>query len=112
MQLFTSVRISLVTKETLRAMVSCKVAEAVFLTGMRVIEGKNGLFVSMPSKKDVGGEYHDIYFPASREIRDQLQAAVLEAYRAAAAKAGGQPAADAPPAGQAPPPAGDDDIPF
>ncbi len=86
---FNNVRISLVVKESLRAMASVKVADLLFLTGLRVIEGKNGLFVSMPSKKEVGGDYKDIYFPASREVRDQLQESVLEAYRAELAKKAG-----------------------
>ena len=83
---FSNVRIALVTKESLRAMATVKVADAIFLTGIRVIEGKNGLFVSMPSKKDVGGDYHDIFFPASREVRDQMQRSILEVYRAEVAK--------------------------
>ncbi len=62
-------------------------ADSFFLTGMRVVEGKNGLFVSMPSKKDPAGQYHDIFFPASREIRDQMQHAILAAYREELAKA-------------------------
>ncbi len=80
--LFSQVRISLFERDSLRAIATVKVADAVYLTGIRVIEGKNGLFVSMPSKKDKGGEYQDIYFPASKAMRDALQAVVLEAYKA------------------------------
>jgi len=60
---------------------SVKVHDVVFLTGLRVIEGKNGLFVAMPNRKTSGGEYQDIYFPASKAMRDELQERVLEAYR-------------------------------
>lgn len=77
---FSNVRISLYTKDSLRALATVKVLDAVFLTGLRVIEGKNGLFVSMPSKKSSNGEYQDIFFPASKAMRDELQKAVLEAY--------------------------------
>jgi stage V sporulation protein G len=77
---FTQIRVILFAKDSLRALVSCKVADAVYLTGLRVIEGKNGLFLSMPNRKTGAGEYQDIYFPASKAVRDELQAAVLEAY--------------------------------
>jgi stage V sporulation protein G len=86
--LFSSVRITLANKESQKALASLKVADAMFLTGMRVIEGKNGLFVSMPSKKDAAGDYHDIYFPASREMRDLLQLLIIDAYREELMKAG------------------------
>jgi stage V sporulation protein G len=85
---FSNIRINLVTKESLRAMASVKVADVLFLTGIRVIDGKKGLFVSMPSKKETSGDYKDIFFPASREIRDQLQASILEVYHAVLAKTG------------------------
>jgi stage V sporulation protein G len=78
--IFSQIHVSLFKKDALRALVSCKVADAVYLTGLRVIEGKSGLFVSMPSRKTTMGEYQDIYFPASKAMRDELQAAVLEAY--------------------------------
>ena len=83
---FSSIRVVLASRESQKALASVKVADSFFLTGMRVVEGKNGLFVSMPSKKDVGGDYHDIFFPASREVRDQMQRSILEAYRAEVAK--------------------------
>lgn len=78
---FTQVRISLFEKDSLRAIATVKVFDAVYLTGLRVIEGKNGLFVAMPTRKDKGGEYQDIFFPASKAMRDELQALVLEAYK-------------------------------
>lgn len=81
--LFTQVRVSLCQRDSLRALASAKVGEAVYLTGMRVIEGKNGLFVGMPTRQSAGGEYQDIYFPASKAVRDELQKAVLEAYQLA-----------------------------
>ena len=78
---FTQVRVSLFEKDSLRALATVKVHDAVFLTGLRVIEGKNGLFVSMPNRKSSAGEYQDIYFPASKAMRDELQELVLDAYR-------------------------------
>jgi stage V sporulation protein G len=69
-------------------MASCRVGDAIYLTGMRVIHGKHGRFVSMPARQDKNGEYHDIFFPASKEVRDSLMEKVLQAYDAELAKAG------------------------
>jgi stage V sporulation protein G len=78
--LFSDFRVLLVNKDNLRAVASCKVGEAICLSGIRVVEGAKGRFVAMPSKKDAKGEYQDIFFPANREIREQLQVAVLSKY--------------------------------
>ena len=83
---FSHFRVNLVDHETLKATVSCKVADSLYLTGMKVVHGKHGRFVSMPSVKDSQGEYRDIYFPASKEVRDRLMEAVLEKYDEALAK--------------------------
>lgn len=80
-KLFSCIRIVLYNKDATRALASFLVADALMVTGLRIIEGKNGLFVSMPSKKEPGGEYRDIVFPCSREMREKLQAEVLAAYR-------------------------------
>jgi stage V sporulation protein G len=79
--LFSDFQITLINKDSLRAMASCKIAGAVFLNGIRVVEGSKGLFISMPSRKDKSGEYQDVYYPANREIRQQLQENVLSRYQ-------------------------------
>ena len=84
--LFSSIRVTLVNKDSMRALATVKVLDSIFLTGLRIIEGKKGLFVSMPSKKETNGEYKDIFFPASKQVRDQLQAAILEVYQDLLAK--------------------------
>lgn len=78
--LFSDFRLVLINKDSLRALASCKIADAIFLNGMRVIEGSKGRFVSMPSRKDKSGEYQDVFFPANREIRQQLQQEILSRY--------------------------------
>ncbi len=80
MELFTMCRVRIFDKDALRATATVQVAGAIFLTGLRVIEGKNGLFVAMPSRKTSGGEYQDICFPASKAVRDELQKIVLDEY--------------------------------
>jgi len=79
--IFSQVRVSLVEKDSLRGLATVKAHDSFFLTGLRVVDGKKGLFVSMPNRKTQAGEYQDIYFPASKAVRDELQALVLDAYK-------------------------------
>ncbi|RQD78222.1 MAG: transcriptional regulator [Halanaerobium sp. MSAO_Bac5] len=47
---------------------------------LRIIEGKNGVFVSMPARRKRNGEYSDICFPISATLRETLDKAVLTKY--------------------------------
>ena len=47
---------------------------------VRVVEGKNGLFAAMPSRK-IGDKFEDICFPCTKELHRRINDAVLEAYR-------------------------------
>lgn len=47
---------------------------------IKIIEGKNGLFVAMPSYKNKEGEYTDIAYPVTKEFREQLFADILSEY--------------------------------
>lgn len=69
---------------TLKAFASITIDDAICITGIRIVEGKNGLFMSMPQSKDNDGEYHDIVYPITKEAREELEAAVLDAYDDAA----------------------------
>ncbi|HCJ11470.1 MAG TPA: transcriptional regulator [Clostridiales bacterium] len=54
---------------------------------VRVVEGHNGLFVAMPSRKTPEGEFRDIAHPITSEARERIQSAVLKAYSEAQALA-------------------------
>ncbi len=47
---------------------------------LRIIEGNNGLFIAMPSKKTNSGEYRDIAHPINQETRALIEGKILEAY--------------------------------
>lgn len=47
---------------------------------LRVIEGDNGLFIAMPSRKLPDGEFKDIAHPINSETRDAIEKAVIDAY--------------------------------
>ena len=72
---------------TLRAFASITVGGAVAVHGLRVMDSKKGLFVSMPSYsyEDHNGEtkYADYAHPISKEARDAINTKVLDAYEQA-----------------------------
>ena len=50
------------------------------VNGIKIVEGKKGLFVTMPSKLNDNGEYVDMFFPITKVSRRQRNNAVLKAY--------------------------------
>ena len=48
---------------------------------IRIIQGDNGLFIAMPSRKTATGGYRDIAHPITPECRKLFEDAVLEAYK-------------------------------
>lgn len=66
-----------------KAMCGFRLNGILFVTGCKVIESAKGRFLAFPSRKvekDGQAEYKDICFPASKEARDAIQAAVLAEY--------------------------------
>lgn len=49
---------------------------------VKIIEGKSGLFIAMPSRKTSNGEYKDVAHPISPEFRNALQDKILAEYNA------------------------------
>lgn len=64
-----------------RAMATLVVNDEFAIHGIKVVEGKNGDFVQMPQKRDINGNYNDIIFPVTAEVREQINNAVLERYK-------------------------------
>ncbi len=64
----------------LRAIAAITIDECFVVHELRVIEGDNGLFVAMPSRKRTNGEYKDIAHPINQETRKMIEEKVLEAY--------------------------------
>lgn len=56
------------------------VSDAVMITGIRIVQGTKGVFISMPTKKDAQQQYVDVVFPVSREMRLDLSALILHEY--------------------------------
>ena len=80
----TDVRVRKVTKEgKLKAVVSVTMDEEFVVHDIKVIEGEKGLFIAMPSKKTLYGEYRDIAHPINSNTRDRIQSMILEKYEEA-----------------------------
>lgn len=77
----TDVRVRKVAKEgKLKAVVSITLDEEFVVHDIKVIEGEKGLFIAMPSKKAMDGEYRDIAHPINSETRDRIQSIILDSY--------------------------------
>lgn len=76
----TEVRIFLKNEERLKAYASITFDDAFVVRNLKVIQGKKGLFVSMPNRKTKDGEYKDVAHPVNNEMRDSIESQVLEAY--------------------------------
>ena len=81
----TDVRVRKVARQgKMKAIVSVTFDDEFVVHDIKVIEGDKGLFIAMPSKKSVDGEYRDIAHPINSEMRQTLQERVLRAYEEAA----------------------------
>ncbi len=49
--------------------------------GLRVVQGKEGLFLAMPQEKARDGKYYNSFFAVTDEARDALAETVLAAFR-------------------------------
>lgn len=79
----TDVRVRKVTKEgKMKAIVSITLDDEFVIHDIKVIDGDKGLFIAMPSKKSLDGEYRDIAHPINSGTRDRIQKQILEAYEA------------------------------
>lgn len=63
-----------------RAIASITIDGEFVVNDLRVVDGPRGLFVAMPSRRRVSGEYYDIAHPITAETHERLQQAVLDAY--------------------------------
>lgn len=79
----TELRIRKVTSEgKLKAYVTVTFDNCFVVHNVKIIEGKDGLFIAMPSKKTATGEYKDVAHPISPEFRTELQNKILDEYNA------------------------------
>jgi len=76
----TEVRITLRNEEKLKAFASITFDDCFVVRGLKVINGSQGYFVSMPSRKRKDGSYQDIAHPINNEMRKEIEDKVLDAF--------------------------------
>lgn len=81
----TSVNVRKIEKEgsRMKGIASVLIDDCFAIHDIRIIEGDNGLFIAMPSRKTSTGGYRDIAHPINPETRALFEEAILEAYKTA-----------------------------
>ena len=64
-----------------RAFFDLTTQDGFIIKGFKLIEGINGLFVSMPSQKGNDDEYYDTVWVESKQLRDELGQLAIECYQ-------------------------------
>jgi stage V sporulation protein G len=77
----TDIRIRKVESEgKLKAYVTVTFDACFVVHNVKVIEGRSGVFIAMPSRRTKNGEYKDVAHPINTEFRAELQSRILDAY--------------------------------
>ena len=84
----TSVNVRKVEKEgsRMKGIASVLIDDCFAIHDIRIIEGDNGLFIAMPSRKTANGGYRDIAHPINQEARKIFTDAILAEYEAEKAR--------------------------
>ncbi|MGP1588242.1 MAG: septation regulator SpoVG [Treponemataceae bacterium] len=79
----TEIRIRKIAAEgKLKAYVTVTFDNCFVIHNVKIIEGKTGLFIAMPSRRTSGGEYKDVAHPISPVFRAEMQSKIIAEYEA------------------------------
>ena len=76
----TSIRVFPVHEPKLKAYVTITLDDCFVIRDLKVIEGADGLFVAMPSKRRKDGTFQDIAHPLNVEMRTYMERLILEEF--------------------------------
>ncbi len=84
----TDIRVRIVNNnnDKLKAVASITIDDELVVHDIKVINGKDGYFLSMPSRKTAEGEFKDIVHPIKTEVREMLKEKILAEYEKVAAE--------------------------
>lgn len=79
----TGVKVFTVAKddERLKAFATITFDDCFIVRDLKIIDGTEGLFVAMPSKKRKDGQYKDVAHPLNNDMREIIESAVLVEYK-------------------------------
>lgn len=76
----TEVKVFPVGEEKLKAFVSVVIDHCFMVNDIKIIHGRQGLFISMPSRKKKNGEFKDVAHPLNNDTRQMIEGLVLTEY--------------------------------
>lgn len=78
----TSVNVKKIEKENskMKGIASILLDDLIVIHDIRIINGENGLFVAMPSRKTATGGYRDVVHPITSEGRQLIETAIIDEY--------------------------------
>lgn len=76
----TEVKVFPVDEEKLKAFVSIVFDRCFMVNDIKIIQGRDGLFISMPSRKKKNGEFKDVAHPLNNETRQMIEQVVVAEY--------------------------------
>jgi stage V sporulation protein G len=81
----SDIRVRIIKKEDskLKAVASMTIDECFVVHDIKIVEGTQGYFISMPSRKTADGEYKDTVHPLNTETRNQIESAILAEFEKA-----------------------------
>jgi stage V sporulation protein G len=86
----TEVKVFPIQEEKLKAFVSIVFDQCFMVNDIKIIQGRDGLFISMPSRKKKNGEFKDVAHPLNNETRRMIEDKVLGEYERILAERGEQ----------------------
>lgn len=87
----TEVKVFPINEEKLKAFVSIVFDGCFMVNDIKVIRGRDGLFISMPSRKKKNGEFKDVAHPLNNETRRMIETQILAEYERAVGERTGEP---------------------
>jgi stage V sporulation protein G len=87
----TEVKVFPIQEEKLKAFVSIVFDQCFMVNDIKIIQGREGLFISMPSRKKKNGEFKDVAHPLNNETRRMIEEKVLGEYHRVLAERGEEP---------------------
>src|SRR5260370_498473 len=76
----TEVKVFPIQEEKLKAFVSVVFDQCFMVNDIKIIQGRDGLFISMPSRKKKNGEFKDVAHPLNNETRRTIEEKILVEY--------------------------------
>ena len=77
----TDVRVRLLNDSgKLKAVASVSFDDEFVVHDLKIVEGVNGLFIAMPSRRAKDGEFKDICHPINNDMRTKIETAIYKVY--------------------------------